>query len=90
MKTDDKSLKLGGISIGLAMNSVYTYEENGAAKELKIDRTKLEKEGKKIAAEVVKRIRGVEGLGQVPIIISLLNKRKALQLYLETSSLTQR
>ena len=77
VKTDDNSLKLGGISIGLAMNSVYSYEEKGAAKELKLDRTKLEKEGKKIAAEVVKRIREVEGLEQVPIIISLFEQKES-------------
>ncbi|HWJ76790.1 MAG TPA: CamS family sex pheromone protein [Niallia sp.] len=76
VKTDDKSLKLGGVSIGLALNSVYSYKDkDGAIKKINIDTTKLEKEGKKLAEELIKRIRSVEGLEKVPVIISLFEQK---------------
>lgn len=78
IKTDDNSLKLGGISIGLALNSVYNFEEEGqASKKVTIERAELENEGKKIAAEVVKRLRQIEGLEKIPIIISLFEQKES-------------
>jgi protein involved in sex pheromone biosynthesis len=72
-KTGDKKVKLGGISIGLALNSVYYYqkEQYGATFEQAIDDKVLEKQGKKMAAQIVKRMRKMDGLGNVPITVGL-------------------
>ncbi|WP_010290913.1 CamS family sex pheromone protein [Kurthia massiliensis] len=72
-KSDDKKVKLGGVSIGLALNSVYYYqkEQYGATFEQAIDDKVLEEQGKKIAAQIVKRMRKMDGLGNVPITVGL-------------------
>ena len=72
-KTGDKKVKLGGVSIGLALNSVYYYqkEQYGATFEQAIDDKVLEKQGKKLAAQIVKRMRKMDGLGNVPITVGL-------------------
>ena len=76
MKTDENKVALGGISIGLALNSVYYYqkEQYGEFYEQEIDDVKLEEEGKKIAAEVVNRLRQRKGLEEVPIVIALFKQ----------------
>lgn len=74
---DSGSVKLGGIAIGLALNSVYTYEEGGVSKQMKIDREKLEREGKKIAAEAITKLRGIDGLERVPIVIALFEQKES-------------
>ncbi|BBU41055.1 MAG: CamS family sex pheromone protein [Bacillaceae bacterium] len=72
VKKDEKTLELGGVSIGLALNSVYYYRtEDGIQKENKIDKATIEKKGKEIAQVVVKRLRDIEGLEKVPIVVSL-------------------
>ncbi len=70
---DGDKLKLGGISIGLALNSVYYVKgaEGMPPEEVANDTEVLMTEGKKIADEIVKRIRKIEGLEQVPITIAL-------------------
>ena len=69
-------VKLAGISIGLALNSVYYYqkEQYGATYEEDIPQSKLETEGKKIAKQVVKRLRQIDGLAEVPITIGLFKQ----------------
>lgn len=76
VKSGDKKVKLAGISIGLALNSVYYYqkEQYGAEYEIKIDEDKLEAEGKKIAEEVVKRMRQIKGAENVPIMVALFEQ----------------
>ncbi len=72
VKKDEKTLELGGVSIGLALNSVYYYRtEDGIQKENKIDKATIEKKGKEIAQVVVKRLRDIEELEKVPIVVSL-------------------
>ncbi|ALC83919.1 MULTISPECIES: CamS family sex pheromone protein [Bacillus] len=73
IKKNDKSVELGGVVIGLALNSVYYYRENigDPQKEVSIDDKKIEEEGKKIAAEVIKRVRSKEELKNVPVTIAL-------------------
>ncbi|SIT92923.1 CamS family sex pheromone protein [Edaphobacillus lindanitolerans] len=65
-RTSEDKIRLEGISIGIALNSVNTTEGGGA-----IPQKKIEEEGKKAAAEVVKRMRKIEGLAQVPIVVGL-------------------
>lgn len=56
VKTKDNSVSLGGVVIGLALNSVHYYQKEafGATYEKTIDSKKLKQEGEKIAAEVLK------------------------------------
>lgn len=69
--TDEKKVRLEGISIGLAMNSVY-YPRNG--KDVKISDKVLEEQGTLMAEEIVQRLRAMEGLENVPIMIGLFKQ----------------
>ncbi|MFT8319611.1 MAG: CamS family sex pheromone protein [Bacillus sp. (in: firmicutes)] len=73
-----KTVTLGGVTIGLALNSVYYYqkEKGGDVFKSTISQAKLESEGKKIAAEVIKRLRKTKGLGTVPITIALFEQKE--------------
>ncbi|ATP41965.1 hypothetical protein CSE16_19130 [Solibacillus sp. R5-41] len=77
-KTDNNKVKLSGISIGLALNSVYYYqkEKYGEFYEKKIPDNELEKEGKKIAQEVINRLRARSELADVPIVIALFKQEE--------------
>lgn len=72
---EDDKVKLAGISIGLALNSVYYFNIEGNRFETPISNNTIEKEGKRIAEEVVQLIRGVEGLEEVPITIGLFKQQ---------------
>ncbi|MFJ7737502.1 CamS family sex pheromone protein [Lysinibacillus sp. NPDC097287] len=76
-KTDDNKVKLGGISIGLAMNSIYYYqkEQYGEYYEEPIPEAELVKQGKKMAAEIVSRLRSREELNDVPIVVGLFKQQ---------------
>ncbi|HDX9612892.1 CamS family sex pheromone protein [Bacillus toyonensis] len=55
VKKGDKDVELGGIVVGLAMNSVqYFNEEHGYPREAKIEEEKMLAEGKKMAQEILK------------------------------------
>lgn len=69
--TDEKKVRLAGISIGLAMNSVY-YPRSG--KDVKISDKVLEEQGTLMAEEIVQRLRAMEGLENVPIMIGLFKQ----------------
>ncbi|MDE3840812.1 hypothetical protein C0966_16190 [Bacillus methanolicus] len=75
-KGENETYHLGGVVIGLALNSVHYYqtEQFGATFEKKIPHDELEREGKKIAEEVVKRLRKMDGLKDVPIMIGLFEQ----------------
>jgi len=74
----DGKVTLGGMVIGLALNSVYYYQKEayGAYYETKIARNELEKQGKAIAEEVLKRLRSMEGLEEIPITIALFEQEE--------------
>ncbi|ANU12379.1 CamS family sex pheromone protein [Planococcus halocryophilus] len=74
VKTNEDTIRLGGISIGLALNSSYSGSENGISYEEEIPQAQLEKEGKRIADEIVKRLREKEGLADVPIVVGLFKQ----------------
>ncbi|OZI10993.1 hypothetical protein CEW92_13990 [Bacillaceae bacterium SAS-127] len=76
-KTKDNSLELSGAVIGLALNSVhyYTKEKYGAQYEHRIPDEVIEREGKKIAEEVAKRVRTTKGLKDVPVTIALFQQQ---------------
>ncbi|MFD0826114.1 CamS family sex pheromone protein [Neobacillus sp. M.A.Huq-85] len=76
-KTDNGTVKLGGITIGLALNSIYYYQtvQYGPTYEKKIDYSKMASEGKQLAAEVLKRIRSMKKLANVPVTIALFEQQ---------------
>ncbi len=70
--TKDKSVKLAGISIGLALKSYY-YNVSG--REIAaIPDEQIEEQGMLMAEEVVKRLRAQEGLADIPIVIGLFKQ----------------
>lgn len=77
VRNDDGKGKLEGVVIGLAMNSVHYYqkEQYGATFETEIKRDVLEQEGKKMAEEVLQRVRQIKGLKDVPVTIALFEQQ---------------
>ncbi len=73
MTQDGKSLKLSGVTIGLAMNSIDYYQKNkfGATYETEISNAQMKQEGKKIADQVLARLRKKSALKDVPIVIAM-------------------
>ncbi|WP_369809932.1 CamS family sex pheromone protein [Gracilibacillus caseinilyticus] len=76
-KSEDDVVELAGISIGIAMKSVYRFriqQDDGTYSpyyEKEISETEMMKEAKSIAGEVVQRLRQMEGLGNVPIRLAV-------------------
>ena len=60
------------------MNSIY-YPRNG--KDVKISDKVLEEQGTLMAEEIVQRLRAMEGLENIPIVLVYLNKKAITQLY---------
>ena len=74
-RTGSNKVRLGGISIGLALNSVHYYNtKEGYPREVQISQAKLNEVGKRLADAVVKRVRNVDGLSKVPIVIALFRQ----------------
>ncbi|HEX5563478.1 MAG TPA: CamS family sex pheromone protein [Sporosarcina sp.] len=71
--TDDKKVRLSGMSIGLALNSVH-YDKAG--KETPISDAQLEKQGIAMADQIVSRLRAKEGFQDIPIVIGLFKQEK--------------
>ena len=69
--TDEKKVRLAGISVGLALNSI-SYSRSG--KETKITDKVIEQQGMKMAEEVVRRLRTQEGLSDIPIVVGLFKQ----------------
>ncbi|GER74187.1 CamS family sex pheromone protein [Weizmannia acidilactici] len=71
------NVKLSGVAIGLALNSVYYYQKQkyGATYEVKIPQSTLNTKGKQIAQEVVQRLRNMKALKNVPITIALYKQQ---------------
>lgn len=69
--TDEKKLRLSGISVGLALNSI-SYSRSG--KETEITDKVIEQQGMKMAEEVVRRLRTQEGLSDIPIVVGLFKQ----------------
>ncbi len=76
-KSDDNKVTLGGISIGLALNSIYYYqkEQYGEYYEETIPHAKLEEAAKKMAQEIINRMRQRDELQNVPIMIGLFKQQ---------------
>ncbi|SHN27291.1 CamS family sex pheromone protein [Gracilibacillus kekensis] len=74
-KSEDDVVELAGISIGIAMKSVYRFQtEPGVEYYEDIPKDKMLSEANQIADEVVQRIRQIEGLENVPIMLSIFRE----------------
>ena len=75
-KTGENKIALGGLSLGLALNSIYYYqrEQYGEFYERPIDDKELLGEGEKIAQEIIERLRMRPELENVPILIGLFKQ----------------
>src|SRR5690625_2127500 len=73
VKNDDDTVSLNGISIGLAMKSVYRYqtEIGGPYYYEDISKKQMLERGYELADTVIERIREIEGLEDIPIMIAI-------------------
>ena len=73
---EENTVKLAGVSVGLALNSIYYYqkEQYGATYEEPLSQQQIEENGKRIAKEVVTRMRQNEALANVPIVVGLFKQ----------------
>lgn len=69
--TDEKKVRLDGISIGIALNSIH-YTKSGSKTD--ISDAVLEHQGQEMAKEIVKRMREKDGLENVPIVVGLFKQ----------------
>ncbi|MGM9924871.1 MAG: CamS family sex pheromone protein [Bacillus sp. (in: firmicutes)] len=78
IETSKDKWSLGGVVIGLALNSTHYYqkEEFGTVFDTEIPYDKMLSEGKKIAQEVLERLRKEDDLKNVPITIALYKQQK--------------
>ncbi|KQL27658.1 CamS family sex pheromone protein [Psychrobacillus sp. FJAT-21963] len=76
LKKEDNTVKLAGVSVGLALNSIYYYqkEDYGAWFEEPLSQALIEENGKRIAEEVVSRMRKDEALANIPIVVGLFKQ----------------
>lgn len=73
MTQKNNKLSLGGVTVGIAVNSVdyYKKEQYGATYETKIDKATGEAYAKKVANTVLQRMRKKSALKNVPIVIAI-------------------
>lgn len=70
-KNDDNTTELVGVSIGLALKSVYHFEAEGKAYNEKISKEDMLKQGEELAQTVLERVRKIEAIQGVPVMIAL-------------------
>jgi protein involved in sex pheromone biosynthesis len=75
LKKSGNEVKVEGVSIGLAMNSIYYYkEEHGYPRELEIDQSEMLKQGKVMAQEILTRLRGMPQFRNIPITFGIFRQ----------------
>lgn len=67
-RTSEDKIRLEGVSIGIALNTVNTITGDT------LPAAQVEENGKAAAATIVKRIRGIEGLKEVPVVVGLFKQ----------------
>jgi len=75
-RVDENSVEVAGVSIALSLKSVYQYQtEIGGPDYYKdISRDEMLEEGKKMAEKVIKRLREMEELKDVPVMIAIFRE----------------
>ena len=84
---DTKGKTIKGITIGLAMNSVYYYqkEKDGETYSKSLDNKEIEKQGKAMAQELLTRLRANKDLKNIPIHFAIyMFNRVKMQLRQDT------
>ncbi|WP_025023082.1 CamS family sex pheromone protein [Companilactobacillus nodensis] len=73
LQKQDGKYKLAGISVGIAMNKIDYYQKKqyGATYNTTISREDQKSQGERVAKEVVKRLRKMNNVGNIPIIVGL-------------------
>jgi protein involved in sex pheromone biosynthesis len=72
IKKDDNKVELGGVVIGLAMNSVHYFnQEQGYPREYEIPKEEILAQGKAMAQTILERLRKEKDLKDVPIIFAI-------------------
>lgn len=75
LKKSGKEVKIEGVAIGLAMNSVYYYqEEHGYPRELEISKEAMLKQGKAMAQEILTRLRKMDEFKEIPITFAIFRQ----------------
>lgn len=84
IKNNEDKLEVGGIMIGIGMNSHHYYNlpaaMGGYPRDIKISDADIEREGKKAAEEIINRIRTqkeYEGIRDIPIVVALFKQEAA-------------
>ncbi|MGM8364019.1 CamS family sex pheromone protein [Virgibacillus sp. W0181] len=77
-RQEDNTVELVGVSVGLALKSEYRFqtEIGGDTYYEKISKKEMLEEGKKTAKIVLERMREIEGLENVPIMIALYREEE--------------
>lgn len=72
-RVGEKEVELAGISIGIALKSVYSFQAplHGESFTEEIDMNRMMRKGYEVAQRVVDDIRELEGLSDIPIMIAL-------------------
>lgn len=72
-RVDDNIVELAGVSIGIAMKSSYRYQTETGGPDFyrEISKKEMLDEGKEIAQAILERIRHIEELQDVPVMIAI-------------------
>lgn len=74
-KNENDEYQLGGISIGLSLNSVHYFnQEDGFPRQTDIPRETVLAKGKEMANTILQELRTREGLAEVPILIGIFEE----------------
>lgn len=76
-KNSENKVELGGVVIGLALKSVYNFNEPtmGYPREETITQAEVEKQGKAMAVQVLQRLHSIKELEGIPIVIALYQEK---------------
>ncbi|HHY73725.1 MAG TPA: CamS family sex pheromone protein [Bacillus bacterium] len=76
-KNNENKVELAGVVIGLALKSVYNFNEptNGYPRDEPIDAAEIEKQGKALAVQVLQKLQSIKELEGVPIVIALFQEK---------------
>ena len=68
---EGNTVELAGISIGIALKSVYRFKADGTDYSYDISMDEMLSKGYEVAENIVQEMREMEGLADVPILVSL-------------------
>ncbi|MBY7142680.1 CamS family sex pheromone protein [Virgibacillus sp. NKC19-3] len=76
VRGDEDSVHLDGISIGLALKSVYQFEADGAEHTEDIPMDEMMEQGEEMAQSILEEMRQIEGLENVPIMFGIYREEE--------------